>query len=341
VPADFGYINARVKGMRARLLPPGRVEELLALPTLDAFLQAINSTPYATELQEALSRYQGLRAVDEALMQHFQRAVRKLLSFAEGRPRHLIEVVLMNWDLHNLLTVLRGKHAGRAGEDVESNFVPAGTLTEARLKELSQQPDVAAISGTLATWEHPLARPLGEALYRYLQGKDLMALELHTQRYYYEWALRAVRGTDASAAAVRRSLEMEIDYTNIKTAYKLRLAKDMPRAERENFFVPGGLLSPKVFTNLADAESAEVGLREVRARGLHPSGDSPAEVERWAADQLTRHRLQLYLGDPLGIDVVLGYLAMLHEELKNLRLIARAKVLGIPRDVVRREMALA
>jgi len=341
VPSDFGYINARVKGMRSRLLAPGRVEELLSLPTLDAFLQALNSTPYATDLQEALSRYQGLRAVDEALMQHFQKTVRKLLSFAEGKSRDLIEVVLMRWDLHNLLVILRAKHVGRGGDDVESNFVPAGTLSEIRLKELSLQPDIAAVASTLATWDHPLARPLSEGLYRYLQDKDLMALELHIGRYYYEWALRATRGADGSAASVRRSLETDIDYTNLATAYKLQLAKDMPRAERQNFYVPGGLLASHVFVNLADPETAEVGQREIRARGLHPEGATPADIERWVAQQVSRQHTQLYLGDPLGIDVVLGFLAMLYDELKNLRLIARAKVLGIPRDVVRREMALA
>ena len=49
MPSDFGYINARVKAMRSRLLPPGRVEELLALPDLDGFLRALGTTAYAPE----------------------------------------------------------------------------------------------------------------------------------------------------------------------------------------------------------------------------------------------------------------------------------------------------
>ena len=35
---DFPYINARVRAMRSRLLDPGRIEELLALPSIDALL---------------------------------------------------------------------------------------------------------------------------------------------------------------------------------------------------------------------------------------------------------------------------------------------------------------
>jgi len=38
--------------------------------------------------------------------------------------------------------------------------------------------------------------------------------------------------------------------------------------------------------------------------------------------------------------VVIAYLAMKYNEVVNLRLIARGKALGIPRDRVRKEMAV-
>ncbi|MDR5683439.1 MAG: V-type ATPase subunit [Armatimonadota bacterium] len=341
MPDDFGYINARVKGMRSRLLLPGRIEELLALPDLDGLLAALGNTPYGPELQEALTRYQGIRAVDEALMQHFQKNVRRILSFAEGRARQLIEVVLMDWDLHNLRAVLRAKHAGRNPEEVTENLVPAGQLTEVRLRELAQQPDVAAIASTLSTWGHPLAEALVEGLRDYQETKDLLALELGLDRHYFEWALRMARGSGRSESVVREIVQMEIDHTNVKTALKLQRIPDLPREDRRRFFLPGGaVVSPEVFLNLADPQTAEWGTRELRARGIHPEGSTIADQERSLDEEYARHLARLYLGDPLAIDVVIGFVAMLYSEIRNLRLIARSKVLGIPRDVVRREMAL-
>ncbi|MGQ0572495.1 MAG: V-type ATPase subunit, partial [Armatimonadota bacterium] len=105
---DFPYINARVRAMRSRLLSAAQLEDLLATPTLAAFLQALASTPYGGDLQEALVRYEGLRAVDEALTRNFQHATQKILKFADGRPRELIEVVLLRWDLENLRAIVRG-----------------------------------------------------------------------------------------------------------------------------------------------------------------------------------------------------------------------------------------
>ncbi len=341
MPADFGYINARVKGMRSRLLPPGRLEELLAVPDLEAFVQALGNTPYGPELQEALTRYQGLRAVDEALMQHFQKTVRRVLSFADGKPRQLLEVLLLQWDVHNLRIVLRAKHAGHPPEVAEQSLVPAAQLTEVRLRELLRQPDVPAVVSTLATWEHPLAGGLAEAARTYEGSRDLLVLELALDRAYHEWALNVARGMGHDDTVVRDVVRTQIDHTNVKTAFKLQQLPDLTPEERERFFVEGGaVITREVFRNLANPETREFGLREVRARGIHPEGTTPAEVERSLDEQLARRLADLYLGDPLGVDVVVGFLTMLAAEVRNLRLIARSKALGLPRDLVRREMAL-
>ncbi|MDR5708563.1 MAG: V-type ATPase subunit [Armatimonadota bacterium] len=341
MPEDFGYINARVKGMRSRLLPPGRLEELLGLADLESFIHALGNTPYGPELQEALTRYQGLRAVDEALMRAFQKTAQKILGFSEGKARALIRVFLVQWDLHNLRTILRAKHSGHPLEATEQNLIPAGELTEVRLRELLAQPDLAALAGTLATWEHPLAEALLAAIRQYESTQDLLSLELSLDRGYFEWALRVARGMGHNETLVRDVVRMQIDFTNVKTAFKLQQLADLSREERERFFLPGGsVVSRDVFLNLADPTTAEFGLRELRGRGIHPEGQTAGEVERFLEEESTRRMAMLYLGDPLGIDVVIGFLTMLSSEIRNLRLIARSKALGIPRDLVRREMAL-
>lgn len=341
MPADFGYINARVKGMRARLLPAGRLEELLNLPDLDAFLQALVNTPYGRELQEALSRYHGLRAVDEALVRTFQKLARRIISFADGKPRTLIQVLLLQWDVHNLRVVLRAKHSGYPPEAVEPNLVPAAELSDVRLRELVQQPDVPAVVSTLATWGHPLADGLTAAMGEYGVSKDLLVLEVALDRAYYDWALQAARGRGSDSSRVVELVRTQVDFTNVKTAFKLQQLPDLTPEQRERFFLEGGaVVSRGVFRNLADPKTAEIGLRELRARGIHPEGRTPAEIERALEEETTRRMADLYLGDPLGVDVVVGYLTLLANEVRNLRLIARSKAMGIPRELVRREMVV-
>src|SRR3972149_10640726 len=126
---DFDYINARVRATRSRLLDPGRMEELLGAFTFDALLAGLTNPPYGRDLQEALARYRGIQAVDEALARNFSATTQKIRSFGDGKPRALIEALLLRWDLANVRAVLRGKHTGRSEEDIMESALPAGLRT--------------------------------------------------------------------------------------------------------------------------------------------------------------------------------------------------------------------
>jgi V/A-type H+-transporting ATPase subunit C len=337
---DFPYVNARVRAMRSRLLDAGRMEELLALPTLEAFTQALNTTPYGHEVQEALARYPALQAVDTALARHFYQTTRKILDFADGKVKQLIEVVLLRWDLANLRLILRGKHTGARGEALAANLLPAGSLNETALRELAEQPDVPAVVGALSALDHPFVAPLQEGMAGYLETKDLFALELRLERFYALHGLRVARGSGHSETLVRALLEAELDATNVKTALKLQGAA-ISRDEKARFFIPGGrIVTQDVFLLLADRETAGQGAKWLRLQGfpVKTLSDELTAFERDLDLAMLKLQTDLYLGDPLSIDIVVAYLAMKYNEVKNLRLIARSKQLGIPRDRVRKEM---
>lgn len=340
---DFPYINARVRAMRSRLLDPGRLEELLGLPSLDAFIQALGSTPYGRELQEALSRTtDGLRAVDQGLGRNFYLTTAKILSFADGKARQLIELVLMRWDLVNIRLILRAKHTGRHHDEIAANVIPAGRLNEPALKEVAAQPDVAGVVGALGGMDHPLAGSLAEGLADYNKSNDLLSLELRLDRSYAVYVLRVASGRGHDEQTVRTLLQDEIDATNVKTAVKLQSVDSQSRDEKLRFFIPGGRLTESAFLAVANRSTADQGLLAVRVQGfpVKASADDPAAFERELDLAMIQAQVSLYLQDPLGIDIVIAYLAMKYNEVVNLRLIARSKALGIPRDRVRKEMAI-
>ncbi len=340
---DFPYINARVRAMRSRLLDAARMEELLGLPTLNALLQSLGSTPYAREVQEALSRTtDGVRAIDEALARNFSSTTSRILGFADGKARELIELVLVQWDMANVRIILRAKHAGRSNDDISSNLIPAGRLNEPALKEVAAQPDIAGVIGALGGLDHPLAAPLAAGLGLYQKSRDLLGLELRMDRFYAAHALRVARGRGHDEQVVRSLLQDQLDATNVRTAVKLQQVDSLPREDKLKFFIPGGRVTEHVFLLVADRATVEQGLRMVRVLGFPVNGstDDPAAFEREIDVAMLRAQIALYLQDPLGIDVVIAYVAMKYHEVVNLRLIARGKALGIPRERVRKEMAV-
>ncbi len=348
---DFAYINARVRAMRSRLLPASRLEDLLAAPTMDTFLQGLAATPYGSDLQEALVRHQGLRAVDEALANNLQRSTRAILKFADGRPRTLIEIVLLRWDLANLRVIVRGKHAGRPAEEVIQALVPAGNLGEVVLKEMAGYPDVTGLAGTLEALDHPLAAAMAGGVAEYVTTKDLMSIELALDRAYAEYALRQTHRLGPDAAVLRESVTAEIDAANVKTALKLASAGSLAEDRRRRFFIPAGepadesagsVVREKLFLALSSPQTQAQAWERLRVRGF-PVRELPTDLvafERELDLRIAKHLAARYLGDPLGLDIVIGYLAMKSAEVANLRLIARGKFLGLPREAVRREMVV-
>ena len=334
---DFPYINARIKVMKSHLLPPGRLEDLLHAPDLEAIIQILSDSPYNVELQEALSRFSGLRAIDEALSQNFYHAAARILSFADGSPRRQIEVVLLRYDLQNIRAVVRGRHTGKGEDEILATLYPGGLLSEVRLRELLQQPDLRAIADTLVTWMHPLGRALRTGVDDAQRTGSLLDIEMALDRAYAQYGLRVAGGEGEET--LRRSLGTEITATNVKTALKLRRMRDLTREERLRFFILGGSLSQERFLTLADPQSSIAEVANLPLFGPHLAGaENLLDIERAIDRTLQRAAAQMYLNDPLGLDVVIGYLARKAAEVSNIRVIAHARQLGLPADVARQEI---
>lgn len=327
--------------MHGRLLHPAQVDELLGTSSLAGYLQALSGTPYGGDLQESLTRYAGVRAVDDALARSLQRASSAILGYAEGYPRSLIEAVLMRWDLVNLSVIVGAKHAARPPEEIVVALLPAGMLGEAVLEEMAAAPDADRVVGILAAADHPLAGRVVEGFLEYAEAKDALVLQAQLVRAYAGLVIERTRGRNPNARLLRGILQAEIDAGNAKTALRLGRMQDVDAEMRRRLFVPGGeLIDGDLFLALSDHGTQAKAWRELRSGGF-PVRDLPKDpiaFERELDVRLARLHAAEYRGDPLGIGIVLGFLAMKAAEVANLRLIARGKLLGLPREAVVGEM---
>lgn len=326
--------------MRSRLLTPAQTDDLIALSTMAALHQALAATPYAGDLQEALVRYEGVRAVDDALARNLRRTTRSILAFADGPPQQLITILLLRWDLANLRAILRGKHAGWPAETIMEAVMPAGTLSEVVLKEMAGYPEITALAGALEGVNHPLAAALAQGVAEYAKTKDPLSIELGLDRAYAEYVLRQSRGR-RDARALREILTEEVDTANVKTGLKLA-SGDLSKDQRLRFFIPGGrLTTEKLFLALSSEQTQTRAWEHLRAQGF-PVKTLPQDLiafERELDMRLANTLAARYVsGDPLGLDIIIGYLAMKSAEVANLRLIARGKLLGLAAEAVRREV---
>jgi len=336
VPADFGYINARVRGLKAKLLGDEFYGEALGTSDFRAFLSALGQTPYARELEEAGARYGSeLRTVDDALARNFYGTTRTLLNVADGLPERLLTLLLLRYDLHNLKAIARAKHAGRDLEEVRSALLPAGDLKPAVLENVASASDLPAAAQALAVTGHPLGGAFSRAAALYAGSGDLYEFELSLDRAYYEALLEeADRG--GYPEDFKRYIQREVDATNIRTALKLR---DADEVSADALFVRGGKeVNRGAFEALLAGDTQALANTTFSEVG---EADTLSGAEEAIRANLDRYARKLYLRDPLGVGVVLHYLRLKETEAAKLRLLARGKFYGVPREQLERELGSA
>ncbi len=344
---DYGNVNARIKGMKSRLLDHQDLDELVNKPDIDALIIALEDTVYRTELQKAGIEYSGITQVETAVRRDLIHTFRKILHlFRDEKEETYIRLILNRWDVQNIKTILRGKKINAHPDEIHENLVPAGELDLAALIELTRQPDIRAVIDLLATWRIVYARPLTRNLSEYLETRDLAVLEFALDRFYFDHALSLFTENDNfDQNIIQDIIESEIDVTNIKTV--LRIVRDrMSVDDPEDYLIEGGkylrfdqLASMMAAGNIEEAIKeliptpysflAEVGKEDI---ALEKISVIDRELERF----MIRKGCRNFLKDPLSIAIPVGYIWAKQNEVTNIRIIARSIIGQVPESEMRR-----
>jgi len=347
---EYGYVNARVKGMKSRLLTTHGLDELTNKPDLDAFISALEETAYREELQKAGIEFSGLERIEVALRRDLIRAFQKVLSlFAGEREEIYIRIILNRWDIQNIKTLLRGKKINAPTNEIRDCLLPAGELDMAALLELSKQPDIRAIIDLLATWRIEYSRPLTRNLPAYLDSRDLSVLELPLDRYYYEHALSLLDNPEIyDQQIILEMITTEIDITNIRTLLRI-LRERMHGDEIRDFLIDGGrYLSIERLFELASLGSMEDVVKELGTTPYGFLGDIQPEcisagrisvMERELERFMIEKGCKNFLKEPLSIAIPVAYIWAKQNEVTNLRIIAHSIIGDVPETELRRALS--
>jgi V/A-type H+-transporting ATPase subunit C len=353
---DWGYINARMRGMKSRLLDHHTLDNLVLQPDLDSLISELEKTAYREDLIEARGRYSGMPAIEHALRNNFVRTFRKILDFSKEKEAELyISIFLHRWDVQNIKTILRGKNIHVTNEEILDCLIPAGELDEVTLTELVRQPDPKAVIDLLATWEISYARPLTTAFPEFAKTGDLGMLECALDRYYYEDALLSVKARSPNNAMIRDILSLEIDVVNIKTI--LRMIRDRVEPEEaKKFLLDGGLeVDFAMIDRLLSLHTIEEALATLattwyltryskRYRFLSNTPETALRaqkisvIEKQMERYLVQQGVRSFMGDPLSVASLIGYFWAKYNEITNIRVISRCKTADFPVENLREEL---
>jgi vacuolar-type H+-ATPase subunit C/Vma6 len=148
-----------------------------------------------------------------------------------------------------------------------------------------------------------------------------------------------------------RMLDRQIDLANVRSA--LDRVRRRSRGEEVDSFapIPGGTLELRLLDEVAQAENL-VDAFEVLADTYFASGidkgilafgraQNLGAMERFLEIVVIDAGCRLYRGDPLSIEVPLGFLWRKYSEFLNLRILLRGKSYRMPPNTMRKEMLIA
>ena len=347
---DYGYSNARVRGMRARLLGKYFFDELMEAADLGRIIQLLDETEYGPDVEAEIIKGRTPAAMDEAFRANMVRTFHKVMGFVNAEAHDLVATLLGRWDLFNIKSIVRGKHMHLTSGEIEDGLYAVGVLSNVDLHYLAGLEDVRAVVDTLVTWGSPYAVPLRGNLAAYETTGNLSVLELALDCYYTGWAAKRLSGRKTNTKLARRILGLQVDSINLLTTFRL-LKSDVGEIDPKDFFLPGGAyVSEELFLKMAALSDVDEVLAALVSTPyakhleavviLYEEEGSLAVFERALEDYVMRKALDAGHGDPLGVGIVIGYLWAKQNEITNLRIIVKGKSVGMPADRMRKELIL-
>ncbi|WP_280896992.1 V-type ATPase subunit [Methanolinea mesophila] len=332
---DYGYANARIRGMHSRLLDRKGYEALLVQPDIPAMVTELGKTPYKAEIEEGTVLYPGIRGIEYALRKNLATTFRKVQGLLAGSDAEIfVRIFVSRYDIHNLKTIIRGIHIHISPEEITECLIPAGTISSALLNELLKQGDVRGVVDLLATWDVIYTRPLTAHMKEYAETGSLSSLEYALDLFHYENSKKTLTGKTADHKLMQSILAAEIDSVNIKTALKMNREGISPE-ESAQYFLPGGTHLPlKLYRKLVAAPSIGEAVSVLQGTSYEFLVSLPLQslanaeislIEKEMDRYLVRKGASLYHSEPLGGVLCIGYLFEKQNEVTNIRIIGRFK----------------
>ncbi len=318
--------NARVRARKGRLFDEKQISELVDANNVDDVTNYLRGSP---DYAEHLDEYPLEKALDVQLGETYDMVAR----LAPSSVQSSFKVLAKQSDIDNIKSLLIAKEAGLDKEATEELLIPAGSLYEdiSRLSDAETVTDVVAgLDGT------EYAPVLEEVIPQYENTGMVLPFESALNKYYLEKLLKSTESpADENTQILYSYIGNQVDVANIKlilrakadgldydaispymisNGYQLREWKLKDLMESQDVT---GVISSLEGTKYADVLTEL--LPEYNETG------SVAIFEKALDKFLVDSAKSASMKKPIGIGPIIGYLSQKEVEIKNLKVIARAK----------------
>lgn len=318
--------SARARARKGRLLNEKQLSEIVESNNVEEVTNYLRGLP---DYVEYVDNYSLDKALDIQLGETYDMVSRMV----PKEVKSSFAVLAKKSDINNIKSLFAAKDAGLDKEATEELLIPTGALYDdlVRLSDADSVTDVVAgLDGT------EYAPVLEEALNEYEKSKMVLPLETALDTYYLDKLMSASETpADENTQVLYAYIGNQVDVANIKLILRAK-ADGLDYAAISPYVGNSGYqLREWKLKDLMESESVEGVVSSLEGTKFAPvlaevlpqynETGSVALFEKALDKFLVESAKSYSMRKPLGVGPIIGYLSQKEVEVRNLKIIARAK----------------
>ena len=324
----YPYLNpsSRVRARKGRLFTEKQISEIVETNNVEEVENYLKGVP---DYAEVLDDYPLDKALDIQRADTYDFIAR----IAPKEVRDPFVIMSKKTDINNIKSLITAKEVGLGPEETKELLIPRGSLYK-ELSSLADTDNVTDIITSLDGTEYATA--LEDALPEYEERNMTLPLESALDKYYLSNLLRSSDvPSDENKQILYSYVGTQVDVDNLKLI--LRAKEDgLSYDDISRYIMADGyqlrewklkdlMDSPDVTNVVSGLEGTKYSSALTEVVPQYNETGSVAVFERALDVYLTEYANSLSSKKPLGIGPIIGYLSQKEAEIKNLKIIARAK----------------
>jgi V/A-type H+-transporting ATPase subunit C len=327
IQKDYPYMYARVSAKRAKLYDASEYENLLKMGP-NEISRKMEEGAYKEDVNELGARYDGVKLVELALARNMAREMSKLAEMADGNLQNVIETYLRRYDILTYKRILRAKKS-KDKIHIQDYLTPVGSIKLEKIKELAEK-DFQTVKDSIKFKNSALDYQ------SYIEEAETLAeIEKGLDQAYYdemEHLSSSMQGSN-----LKNFIRQEVEYENLKMALRMKKYGTSEEEIRKRLLASknGSIVEEVLSREFEDAIDYVIDELELDVEDRLEKVEHAVEVKK------LENALKMLHREPLGLSSILGYVVAKITEVKNLRMLLRAKETGIQnQDTIRKQLVL-
>ncbi len=318
---SYGYANARVKGMKSKLLGEETLRGLCSCATFNEFVNMMEGTAYKQSFVNASAHNEGIRLVLAALRMEFDSMLSRIAKVVPEESEAKVQSLISLYELKPFQVILAAKAASLPVDPSYIGFLDARGKEKAQV--LMNAPNFE--EALLALGKVGYSKVASKAHAKYAHSKDFRTALRMIGKEYYNNLFDYARGEPDPL--IKEILTAELDYFNCSTALRLKNAGLKYADIKPELSHPSAsglalhIAKCETVQAAVEAIAGKLGKREI-VENYSKSTAGLSEVELALEKHMYRKILSATRVSVMTLGGVIGFIYLKRREIENLRAIA-------------------